>query len=317
MTHEPPEERLELQDTQPHEVVPTDDLAPDAQRAEIEATSAMDDATSNGIGKAPGDTGDATNNAIREAPGDADDATINATRLAPNSRDHGTIGTLGENVEDRPDLAPTRSLDRLSASDALVAAGTAIERSDAAEPGADPEIEALREIDFPLSFRGYDTHAVDDYVARVERCIARFDEARSPSAAVRIALDRVGEQTAAILHEAERAAEETTSRSRAQADDRLQRAEQEASAAWVAAQARVRSFDEDIERLWEERQRLIESTRDLSKSLIGIADAAEARFPPAEDDPATPGSPSRPGRNGARTEPPDPDTTPDSLLDPD
>jgi DivIVA domain-containing protein len=156
-----------------------------------------------------------------------------------------------------------------------------------AEPTPEPpppleadEIMALRGVTFPLALRGYNTHAVDRYVELVERAIERFEEHREPTVAVQRALDRVGEQTAAILREAERSAEETTHASRARADDRVQRAEAESAELWAAAQARARSLDEDIERLWQERQRLIDATRALAGQLREAADAAEAQFPP-------------------------------------
>ncbi len=144
----------------------------------------------------------------------------------------------------------------------------------------DEDVAALRDVEFPLALRGYNTHAVDRYVAQVQGCIARFEQNRSPTEAVRHALDRVGEQTAAVLREAERSAEETTRQSRAKADDRLQRAEREAAELWAAAQAKAASLDEDIERLWQERQRLIDATRRLAAQLGGAADHAEAEFPP-------------------------------------
>lgn len=146
----------------------------------------------------------------------------------------------------------------------------------------DPEIEALRGVTFETVWRGYDAQAVDAYVAAVERAVARFEENTSPTEAVRAALDRVGEQTSAILRQAERSAEEMTSSSRAKADDRLQRAEREAAELQSDAVERVRSLDDDIERLWQERQRLIDATKELADQLRGVAADAEARFPPEE-----------------------------------
>jgi DivIVA domain-containing protein len=194
--------------------------------------------------------------------------------------------------EDTPELAgmqpaeaaPSTEMDQLAASDDLAAAGAAAERAGGRRPAGDEEVEALRDVSFPVVFRGYDTRTVDAYVASVERCIERFEESHSPTEAVRRALDRVGEQTATILHEAERSAEETTTASRAQADDRLQRAEQEAAAIWTTAHARSRALDDDIERLWEERQRLIEATKQMADALSAIATDAEARFPPEDDE---------------------------------
>jgi len=145
----------------------------------------------------------------------------------------------------------------------------------------DPQLEALRDVTFPVVWRGYDVQAVDDYVSAVEAALERFEERTTPTVAVQRALDRVGEQTAAILRQAEQAADETTRASRARADDRLQRAEREAAELHEAAVARVRALDDDVERLWQERQRLIDATKDLAAQLRTVADDAESRFPPA------------------------------------
>lgn len=149
----------------------------------------------------------------------------------------------------------------------------------------DPEVEALRDVTFATVWRGYDVRAVDAYVAAVQRSVARFQERVSPTEAVQRALDRVGEQTSAILRQAEQSAEETTTVSRAKADDRLQRAEREAAELRAEAEERVRRLDDDIERLWQERQRLIDATKQLADQLLGVADAAESRFPPDESQP--------------------------------
>jgi DivIVA domain-containing protein len=53
---------------------------------------------------------------------------------------------------------------------------------------------AIRDVSFPTG-RGYDRQAVDAYVNQVNRLIAELEVSRSPQAAVRHALDRVGQQT--------------------------------------------------------------------------------------------------------------------------
>jgi hypothetical protein len=159
-----------------------------------------------------------------------------------------------------------------------------------ATPARDPELDALRDANFAVVWRGYDAHAVDAYAAAVARAVERFEERTYPTVAVQRALHRVGEQTAAILRQAEQSAEETTRSSRAQADDRLQRADREAAELQAGAIARVRNLDDDIERLWQERQRLIDATKELADQLRASALDAEARFPPAEG-PAPPAPP--------------------------
>jgi len=183
-----------------------------------------------------------------------------------------------------PEAAPYETVEQ----DALaVPPASAPTRPDA----VDPDLDALRDASFPVVWRGYDVQAVDDYVAAVEVALARFEERTTPTVAVQRALDRVGEQTAAILRQAEQAADETTRASRARADDRLQRAEREAEELHEAAVARVRALDDDVERLWEERQRLIDATKELADQLRTVASDAEARFPPATPEQAEPGAP--------------------------
>ena len=78
----------------------------------------------------------------------------------------------------------------------------------------DPLPRAIRDPSFPASVRGYDRRAVDGYVERVNRLIAELQISGSPRAAVRHALERVGEQTSGILQRARETAEEITSSAR-------------------------------------------------------------------------------------------------------
>jgi DivIVA domain-containing protein len=151
-----------------------------------------------------------------------------------------------------------------------------------------PDLDRLRDVDFPVVWRGYDPQVVDAYVAEVTHALELFEQRTEPTAAVQRALGRVGEQTAAILQQAEQAAEETTRSSRAAADDRLQRAEHEAAELHEQAVAKVRALDDDVERLWQERQRLIDATKELADQLRAVAEEGESRFPPAAAPPEPP-----------------------------
>ncbi|HST39919.1 MAG TPA: DivIVA domain-containing protein [Conexibacter sp.] len=148
-----------------------------------------------------------------------------------------------------------------------------------------PDYARLRDVDFPVVWRGYDPQVVDAYVAEVTHALDLFEQRTEPTAAVQRALGRVGEQTASILQQAEQAADETTRSSRAAADDRLQRAEQESAALQEQAIAKVRALDDDVERLWQERQRLIDATKELADQLRAVAEDGESRFPPAAPQP--------------------------------
>lgn len=77
----------------------------------------------------------------------------------------------------------------------------------------------IRNVSFPGSVRGYERSAVDAYVKRVNRVIAELEMSSSPRAAVRHALEQVGEQTSGILQRAREAAEEITSTARREAEE--------------------------------------------------------------------------------------------------
>jgi DivIVA domain-containing protein len=145
----------------------------------------------------------------------------------------------------------------------------------------DRMVEEIRSISFPMSMRGYDRDAVDAYVERVNRLIAELEISRSPESAVKAAVAQVSEETRSILERAHETAEEINSRSRAQADDRVQGAEKEAAKIREAAERRVYELDTDAEAIWAERMRLIGDVRDVADRLHAVADEAAARFPNA------------------------------------
>ena len=137
--------------------------------------------------------------------------------------------------------------------------------------------------DFPVALRGYDRMAVDAYVKQISLLVAELQATRSPEAAVRRALERVGEQISGILQRAHDTAEQITSQSRAEAEDRLEQARQEAAQITAAAEQRVKDLDVDTDRIWAERHRIVSDARELAGQLMGLADSAAERFPPAED----------------------------------
>src|ERR1700724_1461787 len=65
----------------------------------------------------------------------------------------------------------------------------------------------IRDVSFHTAVRGYERREVDRYVQRVNTVIAELEIAGSPEAAVRHALDRVGEQTSGILQQARETAD--------------------------------------------------------------------------------------------------------------
>jgi DivIVA domain-containing protein len=145
---------------------------------------------------------------------------------------------------------------------------------------------AVVNADFPTSLRGYDRVAVDEYVAQTRRLVAELQATRSPEAAVRRALERVGEQISGILQRAHETAEQITAQSRSEAEDRLQEVRAEAAHITRAAEERVRELDAETDRIWIERERIVADVEDLSAQLQALARRAADRFP--DDDPVPP-----------------------------
>ena len=189
------------------------------------------------------------------------------------------------------------------------ASAVAVAVGDTAELTAlDPHEDHLPEVAgpvFPVVLRGYDRAAVDAYVIRMTELVAELQSVRSPKAAVKKALDRVGRETASILQHAQEAADQTTAQSRARAEERVREAEREAERIIGGAHEQVKRLDTDTEALWRERRRLIEDVLRVSDELRASADDALIRFP-AEDD----GEPEAKAE-GAPTEPltPPPDAS--------
>src|SRR5579872_6505358 len=104
----------------------------------------------------------------------------------------------------------------------------------------DDPVPAVAEVDFPVVLRGYDRIAVDAYVRQTSQLVAELQATRSPEAAVRRALERVGEEVSGILQRAHDTAERITSQSRREAEDRLESARAEAVEITAAASERVK-----------------------------------------------------------------------------
>jgi cell division initiation protein len=136
--------------------------------------------------------------------------------------------------------------------------------------------------EFPMALRGYDRNAVDAYVAKVSQLVAELEATRVPEAAIRRALERVGEETAGILKRAHETAHELAARSRIEAEERLERARVEADEIVTTARTSLQGIDEDTDRVWAERTKLLEDTRRLADELLAVAERGIERFPPEE-----------------------------------
>jgi cell division septum initiation protein DivIVA len=154
-------------------------------------------------------------------------------------------------------------------------------------------VPEVAQVDFPIVLRGYDRMAVDEYVRRTSQLVGELKAGRSPQAAVRRALEQVGEEVAGILQRAHETAEQITSSSRREAEDRLEAARREAEAIMTnarhqaeatvsGAQHALTELDAETDRIWAERNQIVEDTRSLSAQLLALAEAAVERFPAAE-----------------------------------
>jgi cell division initiation protein len=143
----------------------------------------------------------------------------------------------------------------------------------------DDPVPAVADVEFPTALRGYDRLAVDAYVQKTAQLVAELQATRSPDGAIRRALERVGEEVSGILQRAHEAAAQITFQSRSDAEDRLEAARREAAQIVTAAEERVRELDAETDRIWGERHRIVEDTRELARELLSITDNAAGRFP--------------------------------------
>lgn len=156
----------------------------------------------------------------------------------------------------------------------------------------------IRNVSFPVAVRGYDRDAVEAYARRVNRVIAELEVTRSPQAAVRHAVERVGEQTKQILEEARDSAEKINSTAQGEADEIVAEAKAKAADLVVAASTeadRIRAESEElVARSQAEAQRLVaeaeeqaaEHKRQVDQEVAKLQAEAEARRTGVESDTA-------------------------------
>lgn len=140
-------------------------------------------------------------------------------------------------------------------------------------------VDRVREVQFPIALRGYDRAAVDSHLAEIAQLVAELEATQLREGVVQRALDEVGEQTSGILQHAHDTAEEIASRSRAQAEGRVQRADREAELIRREADNYAEQVAADTRRLTEERRKLIEELRQYAEDVLNVADDALERLP--------------------------------------
>jgi DivIVA domain-containing protein len=127
----------------------------------------------------------------------------------------------------------------------------------------------IRNVSFPVSVRGYDRGAVDAYIRQVNRIVAELEVSRSPQAAVRHAVDRVAEQTKAILQQARESAESITDTAREEAAEIKATAKAEAAKLVVGAST-------EADRLGAEAEQVVARAQAEAEQTIAHAQAEAA-----------------------------------------
>jgi cell division septum initiation protein DivIVA len=145
----------------------------------------------------------------------------------------------------------------------------------------DRSLPAIRDPDFKLVRRGYDSATVDVYVASLRQRIAELEAMGQANTAVSRALAQVGDEVVGILQEAHNTGTGVIEQARNQASEMVAAANREADDVTQRAENRVRELDEDTEEILAERERIINDARELARQLLELAQAASDRFPPA------------------------------------
>jgi DivIVA domain-containing protein len=142
---------------------------------------------------------------------------------------------------------------------------------------------AIEDVAFPVSIRGYDREAVDGYVNRVRDVVMQLEKSQSPEAAVKQALEKVGEQTKGILEHAGETAEEITVAARQEAKETNARAKGEAKDIVAKAKAEsteslARSKAEADATVAQARQEAAAHLQRSREEVAALREEAEARL---------------------------------------
>lgn len=136
---------------------------------------------------------------------------------------------------------------------------------------------------FPTALHGYDRDAVDAHLAALEAEIEDLRAQRLPGPAVEAEIERVGEETSAILRVAHEQAAEITRRAQSQADRCVSDAAANAVAMTEDAKRKLGKLDSETDAVWAERGRLIDDIRNVATALFSLAEDAADRFPEDSD----------------------------------
>ena len=129
----------------------------------------------------------------------------------------------------------------------------------------------ILDVSFPIAVRGYERHAVDDHIKRVNRVIAELKVSASPPAAVRHALDVAGEKVEGLLEAARQAAEQLTETARREAEESTARVKAEAAELVVNAST-------EADRMRTEAESLIANAAKEAANAVAQARAESAKI---------------------------------------
>ena len=139
---------------------------------------------------------------------------------------------------------------------------------------------------FPMSRQGYHCASVDEYVAELEQELgalshelAQLRTQTETQDEVRSEIQRIGEQTSAVLIAAHEQREEILRLARVEADRAVADARTQASRLTAESEARLRELMSVGEAIQRERDRLLDEARSVSVSLAALVDGAHAGSP--------------------------------------
>jgi DivIVA domain-containing protein len=162
-----------------------------------------------------------------------------------------------------------------------MSSGEAVDRGQ--NGGGQSVTNMLEDVTFPVSMRGYDREAVDGYVSRVREVLAQLEASRSPEAAVKDALEKVGEHTKSVLESAGQSAEQITAAARREAEETSARAKSEAEEIVASAKAEAGeivagSKAEAKETVANARKEAAEHLQRTQDEVTALREEAEARL---------------------------------------
>jgi hypothetical protein len=145
---------------------------------------------------------------------------------------------------------------------------------------------------FPIGRQGYDCDAVDAHVAELEVELAELErqlgEARLQASAkseVTREIDRIGEQTSAILVAAHDEAQQTLRLAESHANTVIADTASYAAALTEQANAQLRTIEEQTRSMARRRDCLIEDVRHTARALNALAEDGSRPLPDVQVDP--------------------------------